>query len=139
VIRAYDVTGGLLRASFARVIPFMRGDKSIGLDAELVARLDTAASDVASLLDHDNYLASNVTFLLDATLGLINIQQNGIIKIFSVAAVIFMPPTLVASIYGMNFTIMPELHWAYGYPYALTLMLCSAVLPFYYFKRRGWL
>jgi len=117
----------------------MRGEKSIGLDAELVARLDTAAGDVASLLDHDNYLASNVTFLLDATLGLINIQQNGIIKIFSVAAVIFMPPTLVASIYGMNFTIIPELHWAYGYPYAITLMLCSAVLPFYYFKRRGWL
>jgi len=125
--------------SLARVIPFMRDDKSIALGADLIARLDSAARDVESLLDHDNYLASTVTFLLDATLGLINIQQNGIIKIFSVAAVIFMPPTLVASIYGMNFTVMPELHWAYGYPYALTLMVCSAVLPFYYFKRRGWL
>ena len=82
---------------------------------------------------------SNVTFLLDATLGLINIQQNAIIKIFSVAAVIFLPPTLIASIFGMNFEHMPELHWTFGYPMAIVLMIVSAILPYYYFKRRGWL
>ena len=79
------------------------------------------------------------TFLLDATLGLINLEQNQIIKIFSVAAVVFLPPTLVASIYGMNFEYMPELKWLLGYPWALGLMLFSAVLPYLYFKRRGWL
>jgi len=125
--------------SFARLIPFLQAETSLALGPDLEARLTTAARDIASLLDHDSYLAANVTFLLDATLGLINIQQNGIIKIFSVAAVVFMPPTLIASIYGMNFAIIPELHWTLGYPYALVLMVCSAVLPFYYFKRRRWL
>ena len=78
-------------------------------------------------------------FLLDATLGMINIEQNDIIKIFSVAAVVFLPPTLVASIYGMNFEHMPELKWCFGYPFALLLMVASAVLPYLFFKRKGWL
>ena len=78
-------------------------------------------------------------FLLDATLGMINIEQNGIIKIVSVAAVVFLPPTLVASIYGMNFEIMPELKWFFGYPLAVGLMVVSAVLPFWFFRRKGWL
>ncbi|TIN79197.1 MAG: magnesium transporter, partial [Mesorhizobium sp.] len=78
-------------------------------------------------------------FLLDATLGMISIEQNAIIKIFSVAAVIFLPPTLVASIYGMNFDIIPELKWQLGYPFAIAMMVLSAVLPFWYFRRRGWL
>jgi magnesium transporter len=77
--------------------------------------------------------------VLDATLGLINIEQNAIIKIFSIAAVSFLPPTLIASIYGMNFQRMPELDWPYGYPIAILLMLVSALLPVLYFKRRGWL
>ncbi len=77
--------------------------------------------------------------MLDATLGMINSEQNGIIKIFSVAAVVFLPPTLIASVYGMNFDVMPELHWLVGYPFALVLMVVSAVLPYVYFKRRGWL
>ena len=72
-------------------------------------------------------------------LGLISIEQNGIIKIFSVAAVVFLPPTLVASVYGMNFRVLPELSWYFGYPFALALMVLSAVLPFYYFKQKGWL
>ncbi len=102
-------------------------------------QLDGLAKDVAALTDHASYLGGNITFLLDAALGLINIEQNAIIKIFSVAAVIFMPPTLVASIYGMNFHNMPELSFTYGYPMALGIMVCSAVLPYLFFKGRGWL
>ena len=78
-------------------------------------------------------------FLLDAALGLINIEQNAIIKIFSVVAVVFLPPTLIASVYGMNFAFMPELHWVFGYPLALALMVGSALAPLLYFRRRGWL
>ncbi|GLS32112.1 magnesium transporter [Mesorhizobium albiziae] len=106
---------------------------------DLRARVKTLSRDVLSLTDHVTFLSQKVTFLLDATLGMINIEQNGIIKIFSVAAVVFLPPTLVASIYGMNFDIMPELKWMLGYPFALAVMLVSAILPFLYFKRRGWL
>jgi magnesium transporter len=103
------------------------------------ARVKTLSRDVSSLTDHASFLSNKITFLLDATLGMINIEQNGIIKIFSVAAVVFLPPTLVASIYGMNFDIMPELKWLLGYPFALCLMILSAILPYLYFKRRGWL
>jgi magnesium transporter len=102
-------------------------------------RIKTLSRDVRSLLDHSGFMAQKVTFLLDATLGMINIEQNAIIKIFSVAAVIFLPPTLVASIYGMNFDNMPELDWLLGYPFAIGLMILSAILPYLYFKRRGWL
>ena len=105
----------------------------------LQARIRTAARDVASLTDHATFLSNKIVFLLDATLGMINIQQNDIIKIFSVAAVVFLPPTLIASIYGMNFRHMPELDWWVGYPLAITLMVVAAVLPYLYFKRRGWL
>ena len=101
--------------------------------------LKTLSRDLASLTDHATYLGGNVTFLLDAALGLISIEQNAIIKIFSVAAVIFLPPTLVASLYGMNFTHMPELQWQYGYPMAVGAMILSAVLPYLFFKARGWL
>jgi magnesium transporter len=95
--------------------------------------------DAAALSDHAAFLNSKINFLLDATLGLINLEQNQIIKIFSVAAVVFLPPTLVASVYGMNFDIMPELHWTFGYPWALGLMILSAILPYLFFKRKGWL
>jgi magnesium transporter len=105
----------------------------------LQARIRTAARDITSLSDHVAFLSSKIVFLLDATLGMINIQQNDIIKIFSVAAVVFLPPTLIASIYGMNFHHMPELDWWIGYPLALGLMILAAVLPYLYFKRRGWL
>jgi len=102
-------------------------------------RVKTLSRDVASLTDHASFMTQKITFLLDATLGMINIEQNGIIKIVSVAAVVFLPPTLVASIYGMNFVHMPELNWLLGYPAALGLMVISAVLPYWFFKRRGWL
>jgi magnesium transporter len=108
-------------------------------DKDLRARVKTLSRDVSSLSDHASFLSQKITFLLDATLGMINIEQNAIIKIVSVAAVVFLPPTLVASVYGMNFDVMPELKWLLGYPFALFLMVISAVLPFWYFKRRGWL
>ena len=102
-------------------------------------RVKTASRDVQSLADHIGYLSTKITFLLDATLGMINNEQNTIIKIFSVLAVALMPPTLVGTIYGMNFKHMPELDWQYGYPMALGLMVISALLPWFYFKRKGWL
>ena len=95
--------------------------------------------DAASLTEHARALSARLSFLLDATLGAINLEQNQIIKIFSVAAVVFLPPTLVASIYGMNYAVMPELDWTFGYPFALGLMVLSALLPYLYFKRKGWL
>lgn len=102
-------------------------------------RIKTLSRDVRSLTDHASFLSQKITFLLDATLGMITIEQNAIIKIFSVAAVVFLPPTLIASIYGMNFEFMPELKWLWGYPFALSLMVISAILPYAFFKRRGWL
>lgn len=101
--------------------------------------LKTLSRDVQSLNEQAAFLAHKGNFLLDATLGLINIQQTKIIKIFSVAATVFLPPTLIASIYGMNFKIQPELEWTWGYPFALVLMVLSAILPYWWFKRKGWL
>lgn len=108
-------------------------------DPSEAAHLKSVARDVSSLTDQAAFMSSNVTFLLDAALGLINIQQNAIIKIFSVAAVIFLPPTLVGTVYGMNFEHMPELKWLFGYPFSLGLMLLSAILPYLWFKKKGWL
>jgi magnesium transporter len=95
--------------------------------------------DIESLDGHTSFLFDKINFLMDATVGFININQNNIIKIFSVASVAFLPPTLIASIYGMNFKILPELQWDFGYPLAIGLMVASALTPFWYFKRRGWL
>ncbi|MBP7241102.1 magnesium transporter CorA family protein [Amaricoccus sp.] len=106
---------------------------------ETRARLKSLSRDARFLNEHTTFLSQKINFLLDATLGMISIQQNAIIKIFSVAAVIFLPPTLVASIYGMNFDVIPELHWAFGYPIALGLMVASAVGSYWIFKLRGWL
>ncbi|MBX3453387.1 magnesium transporter CorA family protein [Ferrovibrio sp.] len=101
--------------------------------------LKTLSRDVQSLSEQSAFMAHKGNFLLDATLGLINIQQTKIIKIFSVAATVFLPPTLIASIYGMNFHSMPELDWTFGYPMAILMMIMSAVLPYWWFKRKGWL
>jgi magnesium transporter len=95
--------------------------------------------DIESLDGHTAFLFDKINFLMDATVGFININQNKIIKIFSVASVAFLPPTLIASIYGMNFKLLPELQWNWGYPFALALMVASAIGPFWYFRRRGWL
>ncbi len=106
---------------------------------DLRQELKVLQRDAAALSDHAAFLNNKIQFLLDATLGLINLEQNQIIKIFSVAAVVFLPPTLVASIYGMNFRLMPELDLPFGYPMALGIMIASAILPYLFFKRKGWL
>ena len=125
--------------SLGRVVAFFRQAASGWMQEDIAARLRTVDRDLRALAEHDTYLSQKTNFMLDATMGLINNDQNKIIKIFSVVAVIFLPPTLVASIYGMNFNLMPELHWHLGYPWALLLMVASAVLPYWYFKRQGWL
>lgn len=124
--------------SFGRLVAFSTqcGLLNTGENRE---RLTAQAADIAGLNDQANYLSNKVTFLLDAVLGMVSIEQNAIIKIFSVAATMFLPPTLIASIYGMNFEFMPELHAAYGYPLALGAMVLSAALPYFYFKRKKWL
>lgn len=109
------------------------------LTPEMDAQMDAHTKDISALIDHATFLSSKLTFLLDATLGMISIDQNNIIKIFSIAAVIFLPPTLVASVYGMNFHYMPELNWKFGYPMALGFMVTAAVLPLWYFRRKKWL
>lgn len=101
-------------------------------------RLNTVNVDSTDLKDHSTFLGNKMNFILDAALGLINTQQNNIIKILSVVAVVFLPPTLIASIYGMNFYI-PEISWKYGYPMSLVLMILSATLPYWYFKKKGWM
>lgn len=103
------------------------------------SHIQTLTRDIQSLQDHSSYLSGKLSYLLDATLGLINIDQNNIIKIMSVAAMVFLPPTLIASVYGMNFKDMPELEWTLGYPVSLALMVVSAIVPYLWFKRRGWL
>lgn len=126
--------------SLQRVLHFFKVvSKDIGCDAKLRERISGAARDVQSLIEHLTFLSGRSNFLLDATLGMISTEQNQIIKLFSVMAVALMPPTLIASIYGMNFKHIPELEWPHGYPMALGLMLVSAIVPFIYFRRKGWL
>ncbi|HMN73093.1 MAG TPA: magnesium transporter CorA family protein [Rhodoblastus sp.] len=133
---------GIIRESlvgFNRLVSYHHGMGHIAKGAiETDGRIRTIQRDVSALADHASYLGSKIAFLLDATLGLINLEQNQIIKIFSIAAVCLMPPTLVASVYGMNFKHIPELDFDFGYPMALALMLITAVLPVWYFKRKGW-
>jgi magnesium transporter len=95
--------------------------------------------DIKTLLTHNTFLSERIDFLLNAALGFINIEQNKIIKIFSIAAVVLMPPTVIASIYGMNFHFMPELSWPWGYPLSIVLMVLAGISPYIYFKRKGWL
>ncbi len=121
-----------------RLVAFL-STTGTNLSKEERARLKTATRDLRSIAEQADFLTQQVSFLLDATLGVISVQQNNIVKGFSVAATAFFPPTLIASIYGMNFERMPELNWIYGYPAAIVLMVLSAALPLWYFRRRGWL
>lgn len=125
--------------SLGRMVGFVAHAPSIKDHATHMNHLASLGHDIKSLTDHASFLSNNLSFMLDASLGLINIEQNAIIKIFSVAAVVFLPPTLVASIYGMNFKFMPELDWHFGYPLALLSMVASAVAPYLWFKKKGWL
>ncbi|MCU0733361.1 MAG: magnesium transporter, partial [Hyphomonas sp.] len=126
--------------SLDRTLHFFR-DAAIerGFDQRILQRIDIAQRDIHSLMEHTRFLTTRISFLLEATLGMISTEQNQIIKLFSVMAVMLMPPTLVASIYGMNFENMPELKWEYGYPLALLAMVLAAVIPYVYFRRKGWL
>jgi len=132
-VRESLVSIGRLLLFLANEAEGMRWHKDVPLQLQANQR------DVLSLSDHATYLSNKITFLLDAMLGVVTIEQNNIIKIFSIAAVALMPPTLIASIYGMNFKHMPELEWTFGYPYAVGLMICSAILPFVIFKWKKWL
>jgi len=125
--------------TFNRLISFFGQTTSSNLNAEQQSHLTIMTKDINSLSDYGNFLSTKINFLLDATLGLVNIEQNNIIKIFSIAAVILLPPTLVASIYGMNFHQMPELSWRFGYPLAIILMIIAGWLPYKYFKIKKWL
>ena len=122
----------------ARIVPYVASADGARLTDAVRHRLETARQDIHSLSDYDVHLVNKVQLLLDATLGLINIEQNNIIKVLTIVSVVGVPPTLVASMYGMNFKEMPELSWAWGYPYALALILASAVGPVLWFKWRGW-
>jgi magnesium transporter len=126
--------------SIGRVLLYLANEAdSMRWAKETRSQLRGMQRDVQSLSDHATYLSNKITFALDAMLGVVFIEQNNIIKIFSIAAVVLMPPTLVASIYGMNFKHMPELDWTLGYPLAILLMLIAAALPYFIFKWKKWL
>ena len=126
--------------SIGRVVTFLSAVmEGVKWSKDMREQLKTMQRDVASLTDHSSYLSNKITFVLDAMLGVVNLEQNNIIKLFSVMAVVLMPPTLIASIYGMNFKVMPELEWQHGYAYALFSMVLAAVLPYFLFKWKKWL
>ena len=116
----------------------MSDTKRDSIDAGVKSRLDSSKSDIQSLADYEIHLYTKVQFLLDATLGFINTKQNDIFTVLTIASVVGIPPTLVASIYGMNFKNMPELYWAWGYQFGLGLILLSIILPIIWLKWRGW-
>jgi magnesium transporter len=122
-----------------RILAYSREVADGWIPADLKPRFKTLRQDIASLSDYDVQLANKVQFLLDATLGFINIEQSNGIKILTVVSVVGVPPTLMASIYGMNFKWIPELQWEYGYFYGLAVIVLSGVLPFWWFKRKGWI
>lgn len=127
--------------SMLRMLSFLSGLPRVHEESgsELRHHIGSLTTDATSLSEHASFLADNLQFLLDASLGLISIEQNAAMKLFSWAAIIFLPPTLIAGVFGMNFHYMPELDWHYGYPASLALMLISAVGPYLYFKKRGWI
>ena len=126
--------------SIGRVVTFVAAAvDGVKWSKDMREQLKTMQRDVTSLTDHASYLSNKITFVLDAMLGVVNLEQNNIIKLFSVMAVVLMPPTLIASIYGMNFKGMPELDWSHGYSYALVAMLLAAAGPYMYFKWKKWL
>jgi len=139
IARQEDLNGRIRRNMMdtRRAISFMM--RSRMLNAEQFEESRQILRDIDSLDSHTTFLFDKINFLMNATVGFININQNRIIKIFSVASVALLPPTLIASIYGMNFRAMPELNWTYGYPFAIALMATSVIAPFWYFRRKGWL
>ena len=139
--RKYDLSSKMRESllTIGRIVTFLNQAFDSKEFKEARTHVKTLSRDVLSLQDHSSYVSNKLTFLLDATLGLINIEQNTVIKIMSVAAIVLLPPTLFASIWGMNFQHMPELNEWWGYPLAIVTMVISAILPYVFFKRRGWL
>jgi magnesium transporter len=137
----HDLTGKMRECllTLNRMMSFLATAIDTKAMKDARTHVKTLTRDAQSLLDHSSFIATKLGYLQDATLGLINNEQNNIIKIMSVAAMVFLPPTLIASIYGMNFHFMPELDWPSGYFISLLLMIVSAVVPYLWFKRRGWL
>jgi magnesium transporter len=122
----------------ARIVPYVESTAADWLPKELAPRLATLRGDIASVSDFDTHLNDKLQFLLDATLGFINIAQNNVMKLLTVVSIVGIPPTLIAGIYGMNFKGMPEYDWAWGYPYGLTVIAVSAILPLMVLRWRGW-
>jgi magnesium transporter len=139
IARQEDLNGRIRRnvMDTRRAVSFLM--RSRLLNAEQFEESRQILRDIDSLDSHTAFLFDKINFLMDATVGFININQNKIIKLFSVASVALLPPTLIASVYGMNFQAMPELQWRFGYPFAIALMVVSVVAPFWYFRRKGWL
>ena len=139
IAKEEDLNGRIRRnvMDTRRAVSFMM--RSRMLNAEQFEEARQILRDIDSLDSHTAFLFDKINFLLDATVGFININQNKIIKIFSVASVALLPPTLIASLYGMNFKNMPELDWSFGYPFAIVLMVVSVAVPLVYFRRKGWL
>ncbi|GAB2808099.1 magnesium/cobalt transporter CorA [Comamonas piscis] len=139
IARQEDLNGRIRRnvMDTRRAVSFVMRSKMLNSDQFEDAR--QILRDIESLDNHTAFLFDKINFLMDATVGFININQNKIIKIFSVASVALLPPTLIASVYGMNFKYMPEVEWQYGYAYGIVLMVCSALIPMMYFRKRGWL
>ena len=139
IARQEDMNGRIRRnvMDTRRAVSFLMRSKM--LDAEQFEEARQILRDIDSLDSHTTFLFDKINFLMDATVGFININQNKIIKLFSVASVALLPPTLIASVYGMNFKLMPELEWQYGYAWAIGLMIASALVPMWYFRKRGWL
>ena len=146
LIEAIGVQGDLAAkareslASLERLVQYAGlAAPSINAKGSNRARMKLAARDIRSLEDHVTFLSNKINFLLDATLGLISVEQNEVIRVLTILSTFFFPPTLIGTVYGMNFQFMPELHSMFGYPLVIAAMVISALVPFFYFKRRGWL
>lgn len=124
--------------TIARMLTYFGHARDPRLGHDHVERAEVVLRDVQGLMEHAGFLSQTIAFLLDAALGMIGIQQNEIIRVFTIVSVLFLPPTLVGTVYGMNFHVMPELDWPWGYPLALLLMVLSAALPYLYARRKGW-
>src|SRR3954451_24036845 len=144
ILRQLGASGDLISKirdsllAFARIVPYVATTRGSELPAPVKTRLETLRQDIGSLNDYEFHLLSKIQLLMDATLGLINVEQNDIIKVLTVVTVVGVPPTRVASVYGMNFKYMPELDWSWGYPYGLAMIAVTAIAPLIWFKWRGW-
>lgn len=141
LIRQEELNGQILQALYdtRRALRFVKKSMETTLDDKQERTIDEVLNDIESILPHTQFLSNKINFQLEASMGYTNHKQNKIIKIFSVAAVVFMPPTWIASVYGMNFSVMPELSWQFGYPLSLLLMALSAACTYYFFRKKGWL